>query len=882
MAQWPGPTLEADDGANMPEAAQAPQPVRLADYRPPDFLIDEVRLDVALDPRRTRVRSRLTMRRSRNSAPGAPLVLDGEALELLSVALDGAPLAAERFARGDRTLTLAGVPDAFTLEIETACAPAANTALSGLYMSNGMFCTQCEAEGFRRITYYLDRPDVLAKFHVRIEADRRIAPVLLANGDPAGAGDLGGGRHFAEWRDPHPKPSYLFALVGGDLVAVEDAFRTRSGREVALKVFVQPQNREKCGYTLGALKRAMRWDEEAFGREYDLDVFMIVAVDHFNFGAMENKGLNIFNSAYVLASPETATDADYESIESIVAHEYFHNWSGNRVTCRDWFQLCLKEGFTVYRDQEFSADMRSRAVQRIKEVRRLWSQQFPEDAGPLAHPPRPESFLTIDNFYTATVYEKGAEIVRMLRTILGPEKFRAACDLYFARHDGTAATVEDFVRAMEEAGGVDLRQFRRWYSDAGTPNVTAHADVRADGRVILSLAQETRPTPGQPEKPPRHAPIAYAVYGAKSGRRLAAGLVELKEDSGEFLLGRFDETPVLSLLDDFSAPVRLERAESLDDRLFLAARNENLFNRWAAAEGLWRDLCLDAAGAKPMADAGTARARFAVGLAGSIQGADRALAAELLRCPSAADLSRLLAPCDPCAIVAGRAQIRREIGAALKSRLLDLYDRLRSNAPFAPTAEQAGERALKNAALALLVETGEDRLALDQATSAANMTDEAAATAALALSSSPLRAEALDRFYARWKKDPLVVNKWLAWRAMAGGAAGLAEVQSLLAHEAFDRKNPNKVRAVLGVFARENLDGFHSGDGAGYELFMDEVLKIDRLNPQLAARLVTAVDNWASLEPVRRARLKAALARLPAARGVSTNLYEIASRLLAA
>lgn len=864
-------------------ADTAPQPVRLSDYRPPDYLIDRAHLDVSLDPRRTIVKARLEIRRAQNAPAGAPLVLDGEKIELLSLSLDGDRLANSRCAVDEKTLTIAEPPNAFTLDIETACAPEANTELSGLYLSNSLFCTQCEAEGFRRITYFLDRPDVLARYSVRIEADRKSCPVLLSNGDKIGEGALAGGRHFAEWEDPHPKPSYLFALVGGDLACVEDRFTTMSGRDVSLKIFVQPKNRDKCGYTLAALKRAMKWDEETFGREYDLDTFMIVAVDHFNFGAMENKGLNIFNSAYVLASPETATDADYETIESIVAHEYFHNWSGNRVTCRDWFQLCLKEGFTVFRDQEFSADMRSRPVQRIKDVRRLWSAQFPEDAGPLAHPPRPDSYITIDNFYTATVYEKGAEIVRMLKTLLGPEKFRKACDLYFSRHDGEAATVEDFVKAMEDAGEIDLTQFRRWYTDAGAPKLTVRERYdAASGEYSLSLAQETKPTPGQPDKPPRHIPVAYALYGASSGARLQTGLAELKAENMELALGRFDERPVASLLTGFSAPATIERDIALDDRLLLAARDEDLFNRWAATQGLWRDLCLAYAGVKDLPETDRAAARFVEALGTSLERSeqDKALAAELLRCPSESELAAAAETVDPEALVRARKQVRAKIAEALKARLLAAYQGLRSNAPFEPTAEQAGARALKNAALSLLVAAGEDRLAFDQAKTAANMTDEAAATAILAASDSDLRSAALDRFYERWKGDSLVVNKWLAWRALSPSGRALEEVEGLLRHEAFDPGNPNKVRALIGVFARENLAAFHRPDGAGYVFFVDRILSIDRKNPQLAARLTTIVENWRKLEPRRRARLEKELSRLAAAKGVSENLYEMAGRLL--
>jgi aminopeptidase N len=858
-----------------------PQPIRLSDYRPPDYLVDHVDLDVALDPERTVVSSRLVMRRSKTAAEDAPLVLNGEAIELLALAVDGDALKPSRYSLDDKTLTVSGLPAAFTLEAKTACAPAKNTALSGLYLSSGMFCTQCEAEGFRRIAYFPDRPDVLARYSVRLEAEKARYPVLLANGNLTGKGALPNGRHYAQWADPHPKPCYLFALVGGDLACVEDSFVTMSGRKVSLRIYVQPKNRDKCAYTMDALKRAMKWDEEVFGREYDLDVFMIVAVDHFNFGAMENKGLNIFNSAYVLASPETASDADYEAIESIVAHEYFHNWSGNRVTCRDWFQLCLKEGFTVFRDQEFSADMRSAPVQRIKEVRKLWARQLPEDLGPLAHPPRPESYITIDNFYTATVYDKGAELVRMLKTLLGPAKFRKACDLYFSRHDGQAATVEDFVKAMEQGGGVDLTQFRRWYSDAGTPRVRAEERFnKASGAFELTLTQTTAPTPGQADKPPRHFPLAFSLYGARLGDLLESGVVEMKEERQSLRFGPYKERPVASLFQNYSAPVILEGERSLDERLLLAANDADLFNRWASVEGLWVDLCLAFAGARDMQDKERALDRFAQALGDSLNGEDRALTAELLRCPSEADLANRVSVIDPHAIAAARKTIRGRVGSRLKEELRRTYLSLRSNAPYEPTAAQAGERALKNSALSLLVAAGEDGLAVDQSKTASNMTDEAAATAALAMSDSPAREDALARFYERWKRESNVVDKWLAWRALAPAAVALDDVRALLSHEAFDRKNPNKVRALIGVFARENLAGFHRADGAAYAFFADEVLALDRLNPQLAARLMTTVESWKNLEPGRRAQLEATLRRIAETKGISANLYEMATRLL--
>mgnify|MGYP001366030715 CR=1 FL=1 len=861
--------------------AAAPKTIRLADYKALDFRIDHVDLSFFLDPKRTIVKSRLAIRRAEGATPGAPLVLDGENLELLKIAIDEDRVPDAGYRLTDKALTILHPPAAFTLDIETVCSPEANTALSGLYISNGMFCTQCEAEGFRRITYFPDRPDCLSKFTVRIEADKAACPVLLSNGNKLAEGDLPGGRHFVQWTDPHPKPSYLFALVGGDLVAAEDAFITRSGRKVALKVFVQAKNIDKCGYTLDSLKRAMKWDEDVFGREYDLDIFMIVAVDHFNFGAMENKGLNIFNSAYVLASPETATDADYEAIESIVAHEYFHNWSGNRVTCRDWFQLCLKEGFTVFRDQEFSADMRSRAVQRIKDVRRLWAQQFPEDSGPLAHPVRPESYITIDNFYTATVYEKGAELCRMIKTILGSEKFRKGCDLYFSRHDGEAATVEDFVKAMEDAGGDDLSQFRRWYSDAGTPAVKVNEKFDSAGAYSLTLSQSTRPTPGQNEKPPRDIPLSFALIGSRSGEVLESGLIRLRQSEYGSKFGPYRERPIASLVRGYSAPVTVDQPLSLDDRLTIARSETDLFSRWSATEALWRDVALAFAGQLEMADPERALSRFAEALGKSLESArgDPAFAAELLKAPSDAELAQHARVIDPGRIAAARKRVRESVAKTLKEQLSAVYRDLSTNKPFDPSAAEAGRRTLRNAALSLLVAAGEYRLAEEQAQSASNMTDEAAATAALAMSHAPQRDAALDRFYMKWRGDMLVTNKWLAWRAMAPADRALDEVRALMSHEAFDIKTPNKVRSLIGAFVAQNLEGFHRADGEGYRFFADQLLAIDRINPQLAARLTTALENWRRLEPARRRLAQAALKRVAESKAISDNLFEMTARL---
>ncbi|MEZ5895012.1 MAG: aminopeptidase N [Parvularculaceae bacterium] len=853
----------------------------LKDYRAPDYLVDTAHLEFNLDRERTVVKSTLAMRRAETADADAAVRLDGEEIELCALLIDGEQVSDQRFKIQSTVLEIFDAPERFVLEITTACSPARNTALSGLYISNDMFCTQCEAEGFRRITYYPDRPDILARFSVRIVADQNAFPVLLSNGDLVNEGGLDAGRHFAEWRDPHPKPSYLFALVGGDLVAVEDKLTTRSGRDVRLQVFVQDKNKDKCAYTLDSLKRAMKWDEDTFGREYDLDRFMIVAVDHFNFGAMENKGLNIFNSAYVLASPETATDADYEVIESIVAHEYFHNWSGNRVTCRDWFQLCLKEGFTVFRDQEFSADMRSRPVQRIKDVRRLWSRQFPEDAGPLAHPVRPESFVEIDNFYTATVYEKGAELCRMIRTLLGGEKFRAGSDLYFSRHDGAAATVEDFVTAMADASGYDLTQFLRWYSDAGAPRLTVSIG-ELGGETIMRLSQRTQPTPGQHEKPPRLIPVSYAVIGAESGLIHDQGLAVLRDESADIALGKYGERVIASVLRGFSAPVTVEYDLSADDRLSILRHETDAFSRWAICNQFWKELCLAHAAAIDFASPQRLLEKFADALRPGLRSAedDPAFAAELLYAPSESDLSNQVEVWDPDIIRTARAAVRRELARLLQDDLKSLYLKLDDAGPFSPAADAAARRTLKNATLGLLVAGGDTSLAIEQARRAAHMTDEAAATAALAMTEGPERRSALDRFYDRWRHNALVVNKWLSWSALAPPATALDEVRALMRHEAFDLKTPNRVRALIGGFAMNNPAGFHRADGAGYAFFADQVVMIDRINPQLAARLMTALEAWRRLEPGRRALAQNAVKRIASGPNLSANVSEMAARLL--
>lgn len=865
-------------------APGAPEQIFLKDYQPPAYAVRHTRLEFALSPTHTQVTARLMIGATPATGEGTPLVLHGEMLTLKAIRIDGITLDPDAYIVNDKTLTIPSVPLSFTLETEVEISPATNTALSGLYMSNGMFCTQCEAEGFRRITYYPDRPDVLSTFDVRLEADKKTCPVLLANGNPDKTGDLEDGRHYAEWSDPHPKPAYLFALVAGDLAHADGSFKTSSGREVLLQVFVQPENIDKCDYTLDSLKRAMRWDEEVFGREYDLDIFMIVAVDHFNFGAMENKGLNIFNSAYVLASPQTATDADYELIESIVAHEYFHNWSGNRVTCRDWFQLCLKEGFTVFRDQEFSADMRSRAVQRIRDVNRLWQRQFAEDAGPLAHPVRPESYITIDNFYTATIYEKGAELVRMMKTFIGPEKFRAATNLYFDRHDGEAATVENFIICMEEAGQTDLTQFRHWYRDAGTPLVSVTENWDAASKIwTLTLHQSTQPTPGQIEKPPRHMPVRLNLIG-QDGPIGEEHLLNFTQASQNFTFKDLNEHPVPSLFCSFSAPVTIAQELTIDARTQLLRHDPDSFNRWSTARRFALDLIRAFAGEQLMDAPDKAMRAYSDAICQILSDdtLDPAFRATLLTPPSETDIARAVSTIDPAAIAAARQKFRRALLSALDALLLTTYHACKVSDPYSPSAGQAGQRALRNACLALLLADESDAgttLAMDQINAADNMTDEAVAVFLLAMTSRPERQDVLDNFYTKWKNEPLVINKWLTWQATSSGPQALEKIKALIEHEAFDFKNPNKVRALIGAFAMENLTSFHQPDGAGYTFLFEIIRTLDPINPMVAARLLTAAESWKKLEPNRREKLGTALKELAGQSNLSENVYEMATRL---
>jgi aminopeptidase N len=878
---------------------ETPRPIRLHDYNPPEYLIEEVHLDVALNASRTRVHSRLLVRP--NPAvrkQGAPLRLDGENLELADLRLDGRILREGEYELTDASLTLPRVPTGtFSLEAITYINPDANKALQGLYRTRGIYCTQCEAQGFRRITYFIDRPDVLARYTTRIEADPQEAAVLLSNGNPVERGTLDRGkRHYAIWKDPFPKPCYLFALVGGNLSATTSTFRTRSGRNVDLAIYVEPGKEDRCGWAMHALKRAMRWDEERFGREYDLDVFNIVAVSDFNMGAMENKGLNIFNDRLILASPLTATDAMYEAIESVVAHEYFHNWTGNRITCRDWFQLCLKEGLTVYRDQEFSADERSRTVQRIADVRQLKVHQFPEDSGPLAHPVRPESYVEINNFYTATVYEKGAEVVRMIETIVGREGFRAGMDLYFARHDGQAATVEQFVACFEDANRCDLGQFKLWYSQAGTPELICSLDYDAARREArLKVEQMLGPTPGQPTKKPMHIPLRMGLLSSNGqdidlkladGLALADGVLHVKKRSQTFRFVDVPSKPVPSLLRGFSAPVKLTVSHSDADLEFLMAHDSDLFNRWQAANELATRTLIHLVKAGREERRSAQGQAYAKALSATIRNdvLEPAYRAELLRLPSEADIAREIATnVDPDAIHRAHKQLSRLVGTMLGAELEDLYREYTDNKPFSPDPQDAGRRALRNTVLTLLSARGTEadkaRLA-NHYWQAGNMTDAAHALYRLAALGGREAGKALDHFHERWKHDHLVIDTWFAAQAVSPRAGTLARVRRLMRHPLFSLTNPNKVRALIGNFAMANQVQFNRPDGAGYDFVTDQVLAIDRFNPQIAARMLGSFRSWKNLEPGRRKLARMALRRVAKTKGLSRDVTEIVTKML--
>jgi aminopeptidase N len=874
------------------------RPVRLQDYRPPDWLVETVQLDVSLHPTATRVRARLKLKPNSTGRSPAPVMLDGDGLKLVSLALDGAPLAPAHYVATPDSLVISQAPPrAFRLDIETELDPSANTQLMGLYRSGATYCTQCEAEGFRRITYSPDRPDVMAVYTTRIEAAKAEAPVLLANGNLIERGELPGGRHFAVWHDPFPKPSYLFALVGGALAHVEDRFRTMSGREVTLRIYVEPGKEDRCGYAMDSLKRAMRWDEEVFGREYDLDIFMIVAVSDFNMGAMENKGLNIFNDKYVLASPQTATDADFAHIEAVIAHEYFHNWTGDRITCRDWFQLCLKEGLTVFREQEFSADQRSRPVKRIADVRMLRAHQFVEDAGPLAHPVRPEQYREINNFYTGTVYEKGAEVVRMLKILLGPEKFRQGMDLYFFRHDGQAATVEQFVRCFADVSDLDMPMFMRWYAQAGTPEVVANGQWDAGSETYrLDVAQSVPPTPEQPVKQPMLIPLALGLVGADGrdrpltlagGKTVARGVLTLTKPAQSFVFTGLRERPIASLNRGFSAPIRLTANVSSEDLDFLAAHDNDPFNRWQAVQTLATGILLDRVAAQRCGSAPASADGLFAALAAILADTrlEPAFIAQALTLPGDTDIAREIGhDIDPDAIFQARRQLRAAVGWRLAAELAATYESLTDRGPYRPDAAGAGRRSLKNVCLDLLAAdanaAGIERAARQYA-QADNMTDRMAALSVLSLHDVPQREAAIEDFYRRYAADPLILDKWFALQAAMPGPATLGRVRALTAHPAFSLANPNRVRALIGTFAHGNPTQFNRADGQGYDFVAEKVLALDAKNPQVAARLLGAFRSWRMLESARRAHAEAALRRVAAAPELSDDVTDIVQRALA-
>ncbi|MEO0386946.1 MAG: aminopeptidase N [Pseudomonadota bacterium] len=851
--------------------------IRLADYAPPPFLIDRVHLTVRLHPRATRVTARLHVRRNPAGDASADMLLDGVGLRLVSASIDGAavPVAALTQTAAGLTVAASALPeDAFEWVAETEIAPEANTALEGLYMSKGMYCTQCEAQGFRKITYFPDRPDVMAVYTVRIESD---LPVLLSNGNPV---DKGPG--WAEWHDPWPKPSYLFALVAGDLQCVADHFTTASGRGVDLQIWVRDGDQGKCAYALDALKRAMAWDERAYGREYDLDLFMIVAVDDFNMGAMENKGLNVFNSKYVLASPDTATDRDYEFIEGIIAHEYFHNWTGNRITCRDWFQLCLKEGLTVYRDQQFSADERSAPVKRIDDVIRLRAAQFREDAGPLAHPVRPDRYVEINNFYTATVYEKGAEVIGMLRTLVGADVYDRALTLYFDRHDGQACTIEDWLAVFEEASGRDLTQFKRWYTQAGTPEV-AVAEAWQDGTYKLTFTQATPATPGQDEKAPQVIPLAMGLLAPDGSEILPTTLVELTEAQETLQFEGLAARPIPSLLRGFSAPVILARPASAADALVRLAHDTDPFNRWEAGRSLMREAVADCALGAGLPEPGLFAGLEAVLADAALDPAYKAL---VLSLPSLDDVMETVRgraeTADPEAAYAALAAVDTGLAQHLAPRLEADYAAHRVAGPYRPDAADAGRRALSGRLLGLLSRAEEGAAsARAQFAAAGNMTEAMQALGLLVREGAA--EDALAAFYRRWQADRLVIDKWFAVQISAAPPARAVEAAAALTgHPDFDARNPNRFRAVIGVLAMGNGAAFHRRDGAGYALVADHLIALDPINPQTTARIAGAFESWRQFDEHRQRQMLRALQRIADQPDLSRDTTEIVTRILEA
>ena len=879
----------------------SPKAIYLKDYTPPEYLVESIDLLFELEEDDTRVTSRLALRRNPDSPSQAvALELNGEALELESIRLNGCALEASRYRLSPEGLTLPEVPERpFEMEIVTRIHPKANTALEGLYLSDGMFCTQCEAQGFRKITYFPDRPDVMARYTTTLVADRERCPVLLSNGNLVASGDARDGRHWVKWEDPFKKPAYLFALVAGRLECLEDRFVTASGREVKLQIFVEKHDLDKCAHAMTSLKHAMRWDEEEYGREYDLDHYMIVAVSHFNMGAMENKGLNIFNTKYVLARPDTATDFDYEHIEGVIAHEYFHNWTGNRITCRDWFQLSLKEGLTVFRDQEFSASRISRAVRRIDSINLLRTRQFAEDAGPLAHPVRPESYIEINNFYTLTVYEKGAEVVRMLHTLLGAAGFRKGTDLYFERHDGQAVTCDDFVRCMEDANGVDLADFRRWYSQAGTPELHLQSHYDAEARTLdLSVRQSCPPTPGQPHKEPLHVPfglgllapdgsgIPVRLAGEEPAAAAMTRILALREREEHFRFVDVPARPVISALRGFSAPVRLNQPRDYGELAFLYSHDPDAFNRWDAGQQLATQILLRLAAELGAGKPALPLEPYLIAAFRNLlqqEWQDLSYLSLLLTLPSEEYVSASLNPVDPDAVHAARLHALRELAGNLGEEFQRTYQACDIDESGSFDAGAVGRRRLKNTCLAYLamLENGEAyRLATRQFHGARNMTDQIGALGVIVNSHHPHKEEYLERFYRQWREEALVIDKWFVLQATCRLPGALERVRQLLVHPAFDLKTPNRVRSLIGAFAQSNQVNFHAADGAGYGFLADHILQLNEINPQIAARLLTALTPWRRYDDNRRKLIRGQLQRIAETEDISRDVYEVAMKSL--
>jgi aminopeptidase N len=864
----------ADGQISAPER----KAIKLADYTKPAFLVEQVSLDFDLDPAGTTVRAVLRMHRNGEG----PVVLDGRDLELLEIKLDGEALGGNAYTVAGNRLTIANAPDAFMLETVVKISPDTNTELSGLYMSGAGFFTQCEPEGFRKITYFPDRPDVMARYDVTLRAERAQYPVLLSNGNKVGEGEAAG-KHWAKWEDPHPKPSYLFALVAADLVAVKDEFTTKSGRRVELGIYVAAGDESRCGHAMAAVKNSMKWDEERFGLEYDLDVFNIAAVSDFNAGAMENKGLNIFNTAYVLASPQTATDADFQGVERVIAHEYFHNWTGDRVTCRDWFQLSLKEGLTVFRDQEYMGDQFSAAVKRIADVRMLRTTQFRDDAGPLAHPVRPASYLEINNFYTTTIYEKGAEVVRMYQTLMGRAAFRSGFDTYIARNDNSAATVEDFFDAMQSATQIDLTNLMRWYAQAGTPEVTFEEGYDPAAKTFkLTLRQSTKPTPGQNEKEPFLMPVSLGLL-SKTGEELHAETLIFDQAEQVFTFAGMASRPVPSLFRNFSAPVKL-LGQTPERLAFLAAHDTDLFNRWDALQQYATGVLLNGIAAHQagqiFAIALDDGLRDAIGAILQDAARDPAFAADAMLLPNESLLADAMAVVDPDAIFVVRKATRAALGEALRGEFERVIAAFGEVAPDDLSGHAMGARAVKNAALGYLAAAGDTAPVAAQFAAGANMTDTLAALSILVEIPGPARDAALDAFYAAWQTNPLVLDKWFSVQARSGAQDTLARVQALMKHPDFQMKNPNRVRALLGAFAGNQVR-FNDKSGDGYRLMADTIIALDAKNPQVAARICTTLGNWRRYDEARQGLIRANLERILAVDTLSHGTYEMASKALA-